>query len=138
MKKDNNKKSCYISGQIDKLTYRQRDKLFEKLYSELEKLVLEGYTDFVFSNNGILETVARVAVISLKLRYRNIKTVYAPTRVDEDIEQLGKKYNEVRTPVADSLTIIDNSDYCLFYKLDNESKDLDYAKHTNTPHSNLA
>ena len=65
-------KSCYIIGYVDKLTYRQRDSLFQKLYIELEKLILEACMEFVIGSEGLYSMIVRMALVSLKMRYSHI------------------------------------------------------------------
>jgi len=111
--------------------------MFELLYSEIAELAKEGYIYFVFSHGGLFADAARMAVISLKAWYPKIRTAYAKTN-DEDEIALQKKYNEVWTNLVDSYSIIDNSDYCLFYDLKGDNRELEYAENTNKPYDNLA
>jgi len=114
-------KICCFLGNSKQLSYRQRDNVFQLLYVELDKLIKEGFTDFVFSGNCDYESAARIAVISHRIRNSTITTKYI-ANPNDDIEQLQKAYDTVIIPDIPKPTrsqrnryIIDNSDYCCFY-----------------------
>ena len=140
-------KICCFLGNSKQLSYRQRDNVFQLLYVELDKLIKEGFTDFVFSGNCDNESAARIAVVSHKIRNSTITTKYI-ANPNDDIEQLQKAYDKVIIPDIPKPTIsqrnryiIDNSDYCCFY-IKNFVGDafvaMLYAKKLNKPQINLA
>jgi len=140
-------KTCCFLGNSKQLSYRQRDNVFQLLYNEVEKLIKEGHTNFIFSGNSDYESAARIAVISHRIRNSTITTKYIANQND-NIAQLQKAYDEVIIPYIPKNTIsqrnryiIDNSDYCCFY-VKNFVGDafvaMLYAKKINKPQINLA
>ena len=140
-------KSCFFLGNSKQLSYRQRDNVFGLLYNEVDKLIKEGHTNFIFSGNSDYESAARIAVISHRVKNSDIKTIYI-ANPNDDIEQLQKAYDEVIIPDIPKHTIsqrnryiVDNSDYCCFY-VKNFVGDafvaMLYAKKLNKPQINLA
>jgi len=140
-------KTCCFLGNSKQLSYRQRDNVFQLLYVKIDKLIKEGFTDFIFSGNSNFESTARIAVNSHRLRNSNITTKYI-ANPNDDIEQLQKAYDEVIIPDIPKHTlsqrnryIVDNSDYCCFY-IKNFVGDafvaMLYAKEKNKPQTNLA
>ena len=115
-----NKTCCFLCNSRQ-LSYRQRDNVFQLFYVEIDKLITDGYTEFVFSGNSDFESAARIAVISHRIKNSNIKTTYIANPTD-DIVQLQKAYDRVIIPDIPKHTIcqrnryiVDNSDYCCFY-----------------------
>jgi len=140
-------KSCCFLGNSKQLSYRQRNNIFQLLYNEVDKLIKDGYYEFIFSGNNDFESAARIAVISHKLRNSNIITKYI-ANPNDDINQLQKAYDKVIIPDIPKHTIsqrnryiVDNSDYCCFY-VKNFVGDafvaMLYAKKINKPQINLA
>jgi len=120
--------------------------MFLLIYEKLGKLIKDGYTEFVFSSNSDFESVARIAVISHKIKNSNITTKYT-AKSNDDIEELQKAYNEVIIPVIKKHTIsrrnryiIDNSEYCIFYvngRTSDAKQAIRFAKNLNKPYINL-
>jgi len=145
-------KSCCFFGKV-RLSYEQRGKAFELVYRQIETLVNDGYTEFIFSNWSDFDSAARIAVISLRMRFPNIKTIYYQAFKTEDKQQSLKKYDEViYPPIEDkpkkqeityrNYAMIDSSDFCIFYIVPNKSGDankaMQYAIENNKPYINLA
>jgi len=140
-------KTCCFLGSSKQLRYRQRDDVFQLLYSEVDKLIKDGHAEFVFSGNNDFDSAARIAVISHKLKNSNIRTTYIASPND-NTKQLRKAYDKVIIPDIPKHTIrqrnqyiIDNSDYCCFY-IKNFVGDafvaMLYAMEKNKPYANFA
>jgi len=142
------KKSCCFFGKT-KLGYQKRDKAFELLYRQIEALIKDGYTEFILSGHGDFDSTARIAVISLRMRFPNIKTIYYHACKYEDNQAL---LQTIYPPIEDisqhqaivyrNYAMIDSSDYCIFYVVRNKSgavnKAIKYAIKNNKPYINLA
>ena len=141
-------KKCCFFGQIN-LGYKIRDRVFGQVYERIERLIQDGYTHFVFGGWGDFEYTARIAVISHRQKYPQIKTAYYQASAGND-EKERRIYDEIIPPIQNRLqnalvyrdqAMIAGSDYCIFYvtnKAGDTRKALDYAKNQNKPYINLA
>ncbi|MCL2370574.1 MAG: hypothetical protein FWC80_05045 [Firmicutes bacterium] len=143
-------KTCCLFGQA-KISIKKQDQLCKILYDQLEILVKDGYTNFSFDCKGDFSLVVAMAISKLKKIYPNIKKVYYQVYDNEDTGLLQHGYDEIIPPLknipqTDTLSyrnhsMVDNSDYCIFYLNTRPSSDnkkaLRFAKNLNKPYINL-
>ena len=142
------KKSCCFFGSQRPLTFGERDEVFPLLLAETERLINEGYTDFVFGGYTDFDSIARLSVMSLRSKYPHIRLVYVKLN-DRDIERLLKTYDEVIRPDIKykgysirvrNRAVIELCDYCVFYvsSYNTGNSGIERAKSSGKPYINLA
>jgi len=124
---DTQNKACCFFGH--RHIYDKDGSLFELLVKEIERLIIEDFSEFVFGGYGDFDCLSYKAVNSLKGKYPHIKTVYVQAyykHKDENMEFLNKLYDTVVYPAIGNKpkkfaityrnqAIIDDSDFCIFY-----------------------
>jgi len=138
-------KTCCIFGQA-KMSIKKQDQIYKLLYDKIEELIKDGYTNFIFDWKGEFSFVVASAILKLKKMYPNIKRIYYQVYEAEDIELLRYGYDEIIPPFKNvsendalayrNFSMVDNSDYCIFYvntKPSDTKKAIRFAKNLNKP-----
>ena len=142
-------KTCCLFGQ-PKISIQKQDQLYKLLYDQIEMLINDDYTNFSFDCKGDFSLVVAMAISKLKQFYPNIKMVYYQVYDNEDTGLLKYGYDEIIPPLknipdTDTLsyrnhTMVNNSDYCIFYvntRPSDAKKVMHFAKILNKPYINL-
>ncbi|MCL2370478.1 MAG: hypothetical protein FWC80_04555 [Firmicutes bacterium] len=143
-------KTCCLFGQA-KISIPKQAKLSKLLYDQLETLIKDGYTNFSFDCKGDFSLVVAMTVSKLKNTYPFIKMIYHQIYDNEDTNLLEYGYDKIippfdNIPETDTLSyrnhsMVDNSDYCIFYfntrPSSTNKKTLRFAKNLGKPYVNL-
>ncbi|MCL2371003.1 MAG: hypothetical protein FWC80_07245 [Firmicutes bacterium] len=132
-------KTCCFFGLKNLGNGVRRDTAFWLAKQQIQILIEDGYTDFIFSGEGDFDNSSRMALISAKQKDKHLKQIYYAYPYEDKVI-LGRKYDEVRIlslaePDNSSLNrmqiIIDNSNTCVFYIPNSKvisNKAIKYAK----------
>ena len=142
-------KTCCIFGQ-EKMSVKKQDQIYKLLYDKIEELIKDGFTNFIFDWKCEFSFVVASAILKLNKMYPNIKRIYYQAYEMEDIDLLRYGYDEIIPPFKNvpesnavayrNHSMVDNSDYCIFYvntKPSDAKKAMRFAKNLNKPYVNL-
>ncbi|MCL2556777.1 MAG: hypothetical protein FWE03_07190 [Firmicutes bacterium] len=123
-------KRCCILGQ-KRLCDDEQDKVYEAVFEQIDKLIEQGYDEFIFGKDGDFNSLSHTAVLVSKMKWSfDIKRMYY-TKHNKDTKTLYQIYDAV-VAVKDKLheVMIDNADFCIFYARNNVGelkKAMEYA-----------
>ena len=121
------KKACCFFGH--RHIYDKDGSLYNLLVKQVERLIGNGFNEFLFGGYGDFDSLSHRAIKRLKEKYPHIKTAYYQSYYkpkDERMEYISKQYDSVIYPAIEERpkkfairycneAIIDDSDFCVFY-----------------------